>query len=95
MNYFHFRRKYPSKNPSHIDSSSICLTKDNDVNDMRALEDNKDDELMLFGDGDEAEKTKDRLLAFDSKKYELVTADGKYEDADDFDNLMSLIINYE
>ena len=47
-------------------------------------ENGKDDDLMLFGEGDEAEKNKDRLLSFDTKKYELVTNDEKFDDADEF-----------
>ena len=53
-------------------SSGTCDTKGN--------EDNcKDDELFLFCDGDDQEKNKDRLLSFDAKNYELVTADERFE----------------
>ena len=56
----------------------MCNVKDNEEN-------VKDDDLLLFCDGDEAEKNKDRLLSFDAKKYELVTADEKFDDSDDFE----------
>ena len=72
------RRKYPSNNRYYIEGSDIC-------NKVEAEENDKDDELLLFCDGDEAEKNKDRLLSFDGKKYELVTADEKFDDVDDFD----------
>ena len=56
----------------------MCTTKENEEN-------AKDDDLLLFCDGDEAEKNKDRLLSFDAKKYELVTADEKFDEVDDFE----------
>ena len=56
----------------------MCIVKDNEEN-------GKDDDLLLFCDGDEAEKNKDRLLSFDAKKYELVTTDEKYDDTYEFE----------
>ena len=56
----------------------MCNVKDNEDN-------GKDDDLLLYCDGDEAEKNKDRLLSFDAKKYELVTTDEKFDDGDDFE----------
>ena len=46
----------------------------------------KDEELLLFCEGEECEKNKTRLLSFDAKKYELVTADENYDDADDLED---------
>ena len=38
-------------------------------------------ELLLFCDTEECEKSRQRLLSFDAKKYELVVADDEEEDA--------------
>ena len=46
---------------------------------------NDDDDLLLYCEGDEAEKNKDRLLSFDAKKYELVTTDEKLDDGEEFE----------
>ena len=53
----------------------MCSIKDN----------NDDDDLLLYCEGDEAEKNKDRLLSFDAKKYELVTTDEKLDDGEEFE----------
>ena len=74
--WFICRRKYPTKATAYIESPRNV--KDNE-------EHVKDDDLLLYCDGDEAEKNKDRLLSFDAKKYELVTTDEKFDDADEFE----------
>merc|ERR1712136_565416 len=48
------RQKYPSKDSEYIESNAMCSIKDN----------NDDDDLLLYCEGDEAEKNKDRLLSF-------------------------------
>ena len=61
-------------------SSGTCDTKEGKE------ENGKDDELFLFCDGDDQEKNKDRLLTFDAKNYELVTADERFDDTDDYED---------
>jgi len=69
------RQKYPSKTSEYIEKNAMCSIKDS----------NDDDDLLLYCEGDEAEKNKDRLLSFDAKKYELVTTDDKLDDGEDFE----------
>lgn len=69
------RQKYPSKTSEYIENNAVCSIKDN----------NDDDDLLLYCEGDEAEKNKDRLLSFDAKKYELVTTDEKLDDGEEFE----------
>ena len=71
----YFRQKYPSKNSEYIENNAMCSIKDS----------NDDDDLLLYCEGDEAEKNKDRLLSFDAKKYELVTTDEKLDDGEEFE----------
>lgn len=69
------RQKYPSKTSEYIENNAMCIIKDS----------NDDDDLLLYCEGDEAEKNKDRLLSFDAKKYELVTTDEKLDDGEEFE----------
>jgi hypothetical protein len=76
-------KKYPSKNaPTMFVSKSSSGTCDKEGNEDTG----KDDELFLFCDGDDQEKNKDRLLTFDAKNYELVTADERFDDTDDYED---------
>merc|ERR1712136_321183 len=59
------RQKYPSKDSEYIESNAMCSIKDN----------NDDDDLLLYCEGDEAEKNKDRLLSFGAKTYESSPSD--------------------